>query len=238
MRIFLTAEWRHLLMLNYRVEPELLIPYLPAGLELDTWNGIHYASLIGFRFLSTRVLRVPVPLHTSFEEVNLRFYVRRRTQEGDRRGVVFLREIVPRKLVAGIARICYHEPYIALPMRHKAQAPEARKDGLVQYSWRHEGVWNVMRGTTRGEPASWSEGSEEQFITEHYWGYTRQPDGRCKEYQVLHEPWKIWPVADPTFSGDPAALYGTEFGKILLGTPCSAFVADGSPVTVGWGKLI
>src|SRR3954468_20670393 len=118
-RIFLAAEWRYLAMLNYQVDPAILHPHLPRGTELDIWNGRHYISLVGFRFLNTRVLGVPIPFHRNFEEVNLRFYVRRKGPEGWRRGVVFIAEIVPRFAIAAVARLFYNENYVALPTRHK-----------------------------------------------------------------------------------------------------------------------
>src|SRR4029078_6426833 len=114
--IFLTAEWRHLVMLNYAVEPALLAPLVPRGLELDQFAAITYVSVVGFLFLQTRGLGIPFPLQRNFEEVNLRFYVRQRAPEGWRRGGVFLREIVPRRAIATLARLLYGEPYLAFPM--------------------------------------------------------------------------------------------------------------------------
>jgi uncharacterized protein YqjF (DUF2071 family) len=120
-RIFLTAEWRYLAMLNYEVDPAVLARRVPFGTELDTLNGKTFVSIIGFLFLKTRFLEIPVPLHQVFEEVNLRFYVRRRAEEGWRRGVVFVKEIVPRWAIAAVARRCYEENYVAMPMRHQIE---------------------------------------------------------------------------------------------------------------------
>ncbi|MDE0204502.1 MAG: DUF2071 domain-containing protein, partial [Candidatus Tectomicrobia bacterium] len=99
-RVFLSANWRHLVMVNYEVDPNLLRSWLPAGVELDTWQGRTLASVVGFEFLATRVLGVQVPGHQDFHEVNLRFYVRRRVGGGWRRGVVFVKELVPRRAIA------------------------------------------------------------------------------------------------------------------------------------------
>ena len=107
---FLTAEWRYLAMLNYRVSPSLLYPLVPPGTELDLWNGTAYISVVGFKFQHTRVLGVPIPFHVNFEEVNLRFYVRRETNGAVRRGVTFIRELVPRAAIAGVAKLAYNEP--------------------------------------------------------------------------------------------------------------------------------
>jgi uncharacterized protein YqjF (DUF2071 family) len=146
MREFLTAEWRYLLMLNYVVAPDLLRPHVPKGVELGTWNDKTYLSMVGFLFHQTKVLGRRIPWHGNFEEVNLRFYVRRRVPEGWRRGVVFIKEIVPRQLIAAVARLRYNEPYAAMPMRHdiKLENGNLRKGGAVEYAWRYRGRWNSL----------------------------------------------------------------------------------------------
>src|SRR6185295_273969 len=115
---FLTAEWRHLVMLNYEIDPAILRRFVPRGTELDAWNGKTFVSLVGFLFLNTRVMGLPIPFHENFEEINLRFYVRRKADEGWRRGVVFIKEIVPRAAIAWVARWLYNENYVALPTGH------------------------------------------------------------------------------------------------------------------------
>ena len=178
---FLTAQWRWLAMLNYEVDPALLRPLVPAGTELDAWGGVTYASVVGFMFLDTRVLGIPIPFHRDFEELNLRFYVRRRGPEGWRRGVVFVKEIVPRFAIAAVARVVYNENYVALPMRRHLDI-SARAGGTVEYGWKQGGRWCGLRAEVRGPARPLVEGSEEEFITEHYWGYVRQRDGGTVEY--------------------------------------------------------
>jgi uncharacterized protein YqjF (DUF2071 family) len=240
-RPFLTATWRYLAMLNYEVDPVLLRPLVPAGTELDTWEGQTLASIVGFRFLDTRLLGLPVPGHGSFDEVNLRFYVRRRAGDGNwRRGVVFVKEIVPRRAIAVVARICYNEPYIACPMRHEISMGDAElgRSGSVRYEWYHRGQWHRLQARTEGEPRAIAVGSEEEFITEHYWGYTGQRDGGCEEYQVEHPRWSVWKVTSTSFECDIAPLYGPGFVESLNGQPRSAFLADGSAVSVHRGTRL
>jgi len=235
---FLTAAWRDLLMLNYEVDPRVLAPLLPAGTELDVWQGRHLVSLVGFRFLDTRVLGVPIPFHRDFEEVNLRFYVRRRGPEGWRRGVVFVKEIVPRWAIAWVARTLYNENYVALPMGHRVVPPEAGVAGRAEYSWRLAGAGYTLAARLEGAPAVPAAGSEEEFITEHYWGYAAQRDGSSLEYQVEHPQWAVWAASEPTFAGDAGALYGAAFAPFLQGLPVSAFAAVGSPIVVRKGVRI
>jgi uncharacterized protein YqjF (DUF2071 family) len=227
---FLTAQWRDLLMLNFAVSPDLLAPLVPAGTSLDLWQGEALISLVGFRFLDTRVLGLAVPGHRNFEEVNLRFYVRRDGPEGLRRAVVFIRELVPRRAIAWVARAWYNEPYRALPMRHEVTGPAATP--TVGYAWRTGGGWTGMRGRTMGRSEALAAGSEAEFITEHHWGYTRQRDGGTIEYQVAHPRWRVWAVPEATLTGDFDATYGAAFAGALAGSPRSAFLADGSAVVV------
>jgi uncharacterized protein YqjF (DUF2071 family) len=225
-RPFLSASWRNLAMVNYEVDPSALATLVPPGTELDPWRGRHFISLVGFLFENTRVLSIPPPLHQTFEEVNLRFYVRRKAPEGWRRGVSFIKEIVPRAAVAWLARSLYHENYLALPMRHSFQ------ETAVTYEWKLNEKWNAISMTSAGDPLLAAEGSEEEYITEHYWGYTKRRDGRTSEYQVDHPPWRVW--TPPTFHVDCDfdSLYGHELSRFFRGKPSSAFLAEGSPITV------
>jgi uncharacterized protein len=236
-RVFLSAEWRDLVMLNYVVDPELLSEYVPGGTALDSFEGRTYLSLVGFRFEDTRLLgRVAVPFHTNFDEVNLRFYVRRRCGSEDRRGVVFIAEVVPRRAVAAIARLLYGENYRCFPMKHSIQTEGIGKK--MEYEWRVGGEWYRLRAQTKGHPAHPQDGSLEQFITEHYWGYSAQSNGGCLEYRVTHEPWRVWGSSEAGFEGDASVLYGSRLGAVLQRHPASAFVAEGSPVRVFKGDRI
>jgi uncharacterized protein YqjF (DUF2071 family) len=233
-RTFLTAEWRWLAMLNYRVEPELLHPYVPAGTELDSWNGATYLSIVGFLFRDTRVRGVPVPFHRHFEEVNLRFYVRRTAGSEVRRAVTFLRELVPRRAIATVARLSYNEPYTALPMRHHLGPSDARTGAptVVEYGWRYRSNSCRLSVQPMGVAQPLEAGSEEEFIAEHYWGYTRQRDGGTVEYRVDHPPWRVWQVRSARLEGDIVPLYGVDVASAISGAPASAFLADGSAVSL------
>jgi uncharacterized protein YqjF (DUF2071 family) len=223
-------------MLNYEIDPAILGPLVPAGTELDQWCGTTYVSMVGFLFLQTRVLSVPIPFHRNFEEVNLRFYVRRRAEDGWRRAVVFVKELVPRRAIAWTARALYNENYIALPMGHRHDFEDGSRDLCgVSYWWRHRGREDRIEVSVAGAPQPIADGSQEEFITEHYWGYVRQRDGGTVEYRVEHPPWNVWTVREHRFECDVAALYGQGFVEPLHSAPVSAFVADGSAVTVRRG---
>lgn len=228
---FLTAEWKYLAMLNYDIEPSWLMRYVPSGTELDSWNGRTFISVVGFLFLRTKVLGVPIPFHRNFEEVNLRFYVRRRAGDGWRRGVVFIKEIVPRWAIAAVARAVYNENYVAMRMGHRVHL-DPESGGSVEYGWLHNGEWNNIALETRGAPVVPASGSEEEFITEHYWGYAAQSGGGCVEYQVEHPPWRVWQAADAQLRCNVGHVYGPEFAHALNDKPSSAFLAEGSPVVV------
>jgi uncharacterized protein len=240
-RPLLWAEWRHLAMLNYEIDPAVLRPYVPAGTELDFWDGKTYASIVGFQFLNARLMGVRIPFHSNFEEVNLRFYVRCRAEEGWRRGVVFIREIAPRWAVAVTARLLYVENYLCVPMTHKItydletsyEAPRR-----VEYRWRLRDKNRHVLLDTTGHAHRPAPGSHEEFIVEHYWGYSSLPRGRAKEYCVAHRPWRISPATSVELNCDVAALYGPQFAPFLQGEPASAFWADGSAVRVYPGKKL
>ncbi len=225
-------------MLNYEIAPVVLRPYLPAGTELDVWQERTFVSVVGFLFLRTRVLGWSIPFHQEFEEVNLRFYVRRKTAEGWRRGVVFIKEMVPRFAIAAAARLAYHEHYVAVPMRHAVDLPAHSGRGRIEYGWRHRGRWNALRVRTIGDAQPLRSDSEAEFITEHYWGYAARPDGGCVEYQVEHPRWPVWAVDEAVLDCDVAGVYGQPFVEALGQAASSAFVAQGSPVIVRRGVKV
>lgn len=227
-RVFLQAEWRDLAMLNYEVPLELVRPYLPAGVELDTFEGRCFVSIVGFRFLRTRLLGLPIPFHRNFDEINLRLYVRRRVGSETQRGVVFVKEIVPRRAIAMIANVFYGENYAAHPMSHEMD----RETRRVTYGWRNRGRSNAFTLQLLGSPAVPEPDSEPEFITEHYWGYTKRSPSRTSEYQVEHPQWRVCTARIEAFDVDIAATYGAEWEAHLHGQPASAFVAEGSPVRV------
>jgi hypothetical protein len=216
-------------MLNFVVDPRLLASLVPPATEIDFENSETFLSVVGFLFLDTRVLGLPLPLHRDFEEVNLRFYVRRKSADTWRRGVVFIRELVPRRAIATVARVFYGENYVALPMKHQIDHVDLKLS--VDYSWRRGSKWESLSMRASGEPQSIPAGSHAEFITEHYWGYTCVRAG-CSEYRVEHPRWKVWNAENFEFSADVAELYGQQFVEPLTAPPRSAFIADGSPITV------
>jgi uncharacterized protein len=236
-RVFLSAEWRDLVMLNYEVEPAILRPYVPRGVDLDTFEGRTFVSLVGFQFLRTKLYGfLAVPFHSNFEEVNLRFYVRRREGGEVRRGVVFVRELVPRMAIARFARLMYGEKYDSCPMWHRVAR---NAEGLAaEYGWKWRRGDYRLSAQARGAPARAAEGSLENFIAEHYWGYSAKSASESIEYRVSHDPWRVWVSTNAEFGGDGGALYGAEFGAVLRRAPDSAFIAEGSRVLVHTGRHI
>ncbi|MGH8101272.1 MAG: DUF2071 domain-containing protein [Chthoniobacterales bacterium] len=236
MQPFLTANWRYLAMLNYTVDPAIVAPFVPPATEIDFENGETFLSVVGLLFRDTRLLGLPIPRHRDFEEVNLRFYVRKRSADTWRRGVVFIREMVPRYAIALIARACYGENYFAVPMNHHIEHLDLNLK--VEYSWRRSArKWESLQMIAVGQAQPIPGGAHAEFITEHYWGYTRVRSG-CSEYRVEHPRWKIWEADNFSLDADITTLYGEQFVETLSAQPRSAFIADGSPITVAHKSLL
>ena len=230
-RPFLTAQWRYLAMLNYEVDPAVLAAYVPKGTLLDDEAGRHYVSLIGFLFLDTHIFGLPAFFHQNFEEVNLRFYVRRELPGDSRRGVVFIKEIVSLLLVAETAKLTYNEPYTTEPTEHTIVRT---KDKLQSVEYLFGSAQRQCRLAlhVHGIPIEAQPGTHEEFITQRPWGFTRQRDGGTIEYAVDHPRWYIWREAGWEVDGPLGDFYPKPFSSILSGKPVSAFIADGSAVTV------
>jgi uncharacterized protein YqjF (DUF2071 family) len=236
-RPFLTAQWHNLIVVTYAVDPTQLIDRVPAGTTLDSWRGTTFVSLVGFQFQNTRVLGAPIPFHQDFEEVNLRFYVRRVVDDEVRPGVVFLRELVPRPLVGGMARLLYREPYVVVQMSSTVdRGPPPR----VAYEWNLDTRKCAIAGTGEGEGTTAAPGSLEEFVTHRLWGYNGGPGKDTLEYHVQHPPWRLWRAPNTTVDYDAAFLCDVELARQLTAptAPISALIADGSAVTVHWRNQI
>lgn len=238
-RPFLTATWRNLVLLTYEIDPEALRDYLPRGLSFDLWQGKCLVSVVGLQFLKTRVLGLPIPIYHSYPEVNLRFYVGRQVEDEWRRGAVFIKQIVPYRAVAMVARRVYHEQFVALPMRHSIDSDSANdQPDRVTYRWRHQGRWEHLEVQDLGAAGHPAAGSIEEFVAEHYWGYNRQPDGSTLEFRVERPSWEIRQAQDFALECDVERLYGTELVRSLTSPPVSAFWAEGSEVAVYRGTKL
>jgi uncharacterized protein YqjF (DUF2071 family) len=238
--VFLTADWRHLAMLNFAIDPGVLRPLVPRGVELDCYRGTAHVSLVGFLFRNTRVWGLSIPGHRHFEEVNLRYYVRRQVDGDWRRGVAFVKELVPRHAVTIVARRLYGENYATVPMGHQIELPDAARHapGRFEYHWRFAGRENRLQVITEPTAAIAADDSEAAFITENYWGYSGGPDRATIEYRVDHPRWNIYPAVSSACECDVAGLYGPAFVEALSAPPTSAFVADGSAVAVHKGRRL
>ncbi len=231
---FLQAEWRKLAMANYAVDQKLLNPYLPRKTEIDLWNDTCYVSLVGFMFINTKVKGLRIPFHTHFEEVNLRFYVRYQDHGKWKRGVVFIKEIVPKPALTLVANLVYKENYETMPMRHSWTSGE---NLTVEYKWR-KNRWNSLKVIADKNSSLIRSGSEEEFITEHYWGYTRISTEKTSEYGVEHPQWEVYPTKDYFIDVDFGNIYGPAFDFLKSAKPKSVFLAEGSEIAVKDGQII
>lgn len=227
---FLRAEWRKLALANYVIEPKILTKYLPPKTELDTWNDTHYVSLVGFMFLNTQLLGLPIPFHRNFEEVNLRFYVRYKDHHQWKRGVVFIKEIVPKPALTLVANLVYKEHYQTMRMAHLWE--ERANDRMIKYSWFHQNNEHFFQVKAAREAKAIDEGSEAEFITEHYWGYTKASKDTSFEYEVRHPRWDCYEVLDYHIQVNFRSIYGDDFAALSNQEPLSVMLAEGSKISV------
>ncbi|MDY0932369.1 DUF2071 domain-containing protein [Chryseobacterium sp. CFBP8996] len=231
---FLKAEWRKLAIINYEINPEILLKYLPKGTELDFYQGKCYVSLVGFMFLNTKLLGFPIPFHRNFEEVNLRFYVKKKEGSQWKRGVVFIKEIVPKYALSMVANSVYKENYKTLKMKNKMEYTD--NDLIVTYSWKDKD-WYSMQITAESKSQTMEDDSEFEFITEHYWGFTKKED-KTSEYEVCHPKWEWYMVKKHQLEIDFKQVYGKDFECLNHQKPISVMLAEGSEIEVRTKKYL
>lgn len=234
--IFLQAQWKNLILANYEFDPSDLKKYLPHKTELDFFNNKCLVSLVGFKFCNTKVKGLKIPFHTDFEEVNLRFYVRFKSQNGEwKRGVVFIKEIVPKSAITLVANTLNNENYETMPMRHLWKSGDKLE---VSYEWKFQNAWNRLNVSAENRTSRFAEDSEEEFITEHYWGYTKINENKTAEYGVEHPRWNVYPVEAYDIQVNCQDIYGNEFACLSNQIPNSVFLAEGSEISVLKGSRI
>ena len=230
---FLRANWENLIMANYEIEPSTLAPYLPKGVELDFYNNKTYVSLVGFMFKNTRLFGLPIPFFGSFEEINLRFYVKKIENRKIKKGVVFINETVPFKIVAVLANKLYKEHYISIPTKNSIDITE-NKD--IKFEWKINDRWNSLAVKSDTNKYKIEQGTIEEFIFERYFGFTKLSDISTQEYKIHHPKWMTHKILNSQIDCDFRSMYGDSFSILNNQTPDSILLAEGSQVSVNWKR--
>ena len=234
MAIFLKANWENIIMANYVIDPKILFPFLPKGVELDLFNSKCYISLVGFMFKDTKLFNIKIPYFGTFEEINLRFYVVRKEGDTVKRGVVFINETIPYPIVAWMANKLYNEKYTVVPTKHQISGDGATKK--VNFEWLLNKKWNsiYVEATTASKPMQTD--SLEKFIYEHYYGYTKINENTSEEYKLQHPSWLVNKVEKYKINCDFKAMYGEAFSVLNDTDPSAVFIAEGSSVGIEWKR--
>ena len=234
MSVFLKANWENIVMANYEINPEILSKYLPNGTFLDLYNGKAYVSLVGFMFKNTKIFNIPIFKFGTFEEINLRFYVYRKVDNEIRRGCVFINETVPYKVVAWLANTLYKEHYTTIATKHNWKINDTTKE--IKYEWLVDKKWNSINLIAKNEAKLMEENSFEQFIFEHYYGYTKVSKTVTEEYKIAHPSWLINKILDCKIDCDFQKMYGNDFAVLDNTKPTSIFLAEGSAIAINWKR--
>lgn len=234
MTLFLKADWENIIMVNYEIDPKLLQDYLPSGVEIDLFENKCYISLVGFMFKNTKIFNVPIPKLGTFEEINLRFYVKRKEGSKVKRGVVFINETIPYRLVAWVANKLYHEHYSVVPTKH-----EEKKDDIsnsIKFEWQNDLKWNSIEVSYSNELNQLKTNSLEEFIYEHYYGYTKVSNNTTEEYKLQHPSWLTYKVLNYQIDCDFQKMYGDDLKLLNSTNPTAVFIAKGSKVGINWKR--
>lgn len=227
---FLTAEWRKLAFANYIIDKDVIKDHIPYGTELDLWQGNCYISLVGMMFKNTKVLGVKIPYHVNFEEINLRFYVKKFEHGRWRRGVVFIKEIVPKSAITFVAKNVYNEKYETMTMSHNWKEDHGKR--FVEYRWGKSNTGNIMNMTSSLDLHEIKDNTETEFILENYLGFAKVNNQKTHQYTVKHPRWKIYKVEDYNLNINFGSIYGQSFGYLSKMKPHSVILVEGSEVAI------
>ncbi|WP_424494544.1 YqjF family protein [Salinimicrobium sp. GXAS 041] len=226
----LTAEWKNLVFANYTVPPQLIEKYLPAHTKPDFYNGKCYLSLVGFQFKNVKVANLKIPFNNDFEEINLRFYVKRFDGAKWRKGVIFISQIADKAALNTLANVLFQENYQKLVTKQHISEDDTSIN--ARYSWRFKDEWQHLEAKSGIVASPFQENSEEEFLMDRPWGYGKRNNEETNEYKVSHPDWPIFEVEEYSVKVDFSLLFGPEFNILSSATPKSVILAEGSTVSM------
>lgn len=226
----LTCKWKKLAFANYIVPPEVVEKHLPPFTEIDYFNENCFVSLVGFQFKDVEIAGIKVPFHTDFEEINLRFYVKRFDGENWRKGTVFLSEIADKVALSTLANSLLRENYKTLPTKQEVR--KQANEWKAGYFWQFNSTWQYIKVTADATPLPTKKGSETEFIIHRLWGYGKHNEEVTNEYNISHPRWNTYKIKDYSVNVDFAKIFGPEFSILGAATPHSVILAEGSSISV------
>jgi uncharacterized protein YqjF (DUF2071 family) len=178
-------SWRDLLFVHQPLAPEILRARLPRGLDIDTFDGTGWLTLIPFAIVASRPVGVPRALSMDFLEVNLRTYVRGPDGEA---GIYFFSLEASSWLAVAGARLAYGLPYFAATIDCRRDPDSA----TIRYASRRRGSGAALDATWRvGPPIGTAPpGSLDHFLIERYVLFAAQA-GRIYRARVRHHPYPL-----------------------------------------------
>jgi uncharacterized protein len=204
-------SWEHLLFAHWPVDPRALRPYVPAALELDEFDGSAWVGLVPFRIAGHRLRgTIPVPVLSSFLELNCRTCVTHRGRPGI---WFFSLDASSRWAVEAARRLCrlpYHHARIRLA-DDRFEASRIGADGLA-FCARYRPAGPIRTA----EP-----GSIEHFLTERYCVYA--DEGRARA-DVHHAPWplqraegevELQSISPVPLEGEPLLHYAARLDVLI-----------------------
>ena len=177
--------WHHLLFAHWRLDADSLRGHIPAGLELDTYQGEAWLGIVPFHMTNVAPRGVPaLPWVSAFPELNVRTYVR---LEG-KPGVYFFSLDATNPLAVWGAWTLFHLPYFTASMTVSVV------DDHVRYASRRrsgESARFVAEYWPCAEPQAPAPGSLEAFLTERYCLYAADSASRLHRLEIHHPPWPL-----------------------------------------------
>ena len=183
-RVVMYQNWSKILLLHWPVPVEMLRPLIPESLEIDTFDGQAYVSLVPFTMNGIRPRGFPSVKHVSdFHEINVRTYV----VHNGVPGVWFFSLDAANRMAVKLARTWFHLPY------HHASIDLTQERDRITYTSIRKGEKSIecqLKYLITGAPIPTPPGSLNNFLVERYILFTEYK-GRLMSGQVHHVPYPL-----------------------------------------------
>ena len=183
----MTQTWHDLLFAHWPVDGSVLSRRIPAGFELDEFDGQSWVGVVPFHMSHVLPRGVPsLPWLSAFPELNVRTYVR----VGGVPGVYFFSLDAANSIAVAAARTMFHLPYFFAEMTVR------ERDGWIEYaSGRQAAIGGAAKFVARYRPTSAARdpkpGTLEYFLTERYCLFTMDSSLRACRVDIHHPPWPL-----------------------------------------------
>lgn len=233
MAVLTRGFWRNVVHVNYQIAPEVLHPYLPPRTEILLFQNKCFITLTALVYDQVKFKGLNIPLHREIPEVNLRFYVSAADGSKSKNGVVLLKRIIAKPLLAFAGQLLFQEQYAVMPISYFVRKQSTER--LVKYFWKNNppyGEWHSLSVKTSHSSIAFNEDDQVAFLTKPTLRFSGGRSMRTRVSEIEYKVTNVFEVDDYQLDVKFSVLFGGKFQFLSRQKPESVYLLEDSEVTV------